>query len=112
MFLIRILIIFFIILIGFQFVSSFFTLKEGLTTKPNSTYKPYNVNDPNNALILSQQNAGNIEYLKGRLTDLDTMKGNVDSVSKNMSAMQTQIDALVQQQAQYANDIAETSSSV
>lgn len=107
MFLIRILIIFFILLIGFQFISSFFSLREGLTT--TTTYKPYNANDPNNALILSQQNAGNIEYLKGRITDLDTMKGKVDSVSKNMSAMQTQIDALVQQQAQYANDIAQTS---
>lgn len=89
-------------------------LVEGLenTTNNNTAatntkeYQPYNLSDPNNALILSQQNAGNIEVLKGRVDDLDGIKKKVDDMKQSMDMMQTQIDSLVQQQADYAQELA------
>ena len=111
--LIKLLIVFFIYLIGYQIFLALIKgsdLVEGLENeKKNSEYKDYNTNDPNNpnsALILSQQNAGNIEVLRGRVDELDGVKGRVDTLQQNVESMQTQIDALVQQQADYATDLA------
>jgi hypothetical protein len=119
MFLIYILIILFIILVGYQVILAFssnsngqYKLIEGLENSDTTTsttsqeYKPYNVNDPNNSLILAQQNAGNIEVLKGRVDNLDGVKKSVDDMKLSIDSMQTQIDGLVQQQADYAQDIA------
>jgi hypothetical protein len=112
--LIKLLIVFFTCLIGYQLFTFAFKngsdLVEGLENeKNNSEYKDYNTNDPNNpnsALILSQQNAGNIEVLRGRVDELDGVKDKVDTLQQNVDSMQTQIDALVQQQADYATDLA------
>ena len=86
------------------------TTTTGTTTEGSPTsqanYQPYNLNDPNNALILAQQNAGNIDYLKGRVDELYGIKKDVDDLKMNVSSMQTQIDGLVQQQADYATEIA------
>jgi hypothetical protein len=123
MILIRIIILFFILLLGFQIYSMMQSGKEGLenktdnidnttanpepvgTTNSSLTYQPYNSNDPNSALILSQQNAGNIEYLKGRVIDLEKSNTKINEISQNMGSMQTQIDVLVKQQADYVNAI-------
>jgi hypothetical protein len=110
--LIYILIVFFIVLIGYQIFLAFSTkkrtsLKEGLE---NATeYQPYNTSDPNNALILAQQNAGNIEVLKGRVDGLDGVKDTIVTMQQNIDSIQTQVDGLVQQQADYAQDIAGSS---
>jgi hypothetical protein len=81
-------------------------LIEGLTNNTStSSYKPYNMNDPNNALILCQQNAGNIDFLKIRVDELGGIKQQVDNMAQNINSMQTQIDGLVQQQADYAQDL-------
>ncbi len=110
--LIKILIIFFTFLIGYQLFLALMkkdNLVEGLENNSTTEYKPYNTNDPNNpnsALILAQQNAGNIEVLKGRIDGLDGINNRVDIMQQNIDSMQTQIDALVQQQADYANDLA------
>jgi Tfp pilus assembly protein PilO len=112
MLLIYILIFVFIILMGYQAYLAMFTNKliEGLenedTTVTTQEYKPYNLNDPNNSLILAQQNAGNIEVLKGRVDNLDGVKKKVDDMQQSIDSMQTQIDGLVQQQADYAQQIA------
>jgi len=115
MILTNLLIYFFIGLIGYQLFLTWRgnNLVEGLennTDTADSTkskeYEPYNMNDPNNALILAQQNAGNIEVLKGRIDGLDGVKARVDTIQQNIDSMQVQIDALVQQQADYANDLA------
>ena len=82
-------------------------LENGDTTSASTQeYKPYNLNDPNNSLILAQQNAGNIEVLKGRIDGLDGVKKRVDYMQQSIDLMQTQIDGLVQQQADYAQEIA------
>jgi len=113
MVLIYVLIVFFIILVTYQVILSVLPTKviEGLEnqdTTPDGTqeYKPYNVNDPNNSLILSQQNSGNIEVLRGRVDALDGVKSRVDTMQQQIDSMQVQVDGLVQQQADYAQEIA------
>ena len=76
------------------------------TNNSTATYQHYNMNDPNSALILAQQNAGNIEYLKQRIENLSGIKERVDNMQENINSMQTQIDGLVQQQADYAQQLA------
>ena len=111
--LISILSWFFLFLLVYQLYLDINSSKiiEGLETNNSSPtssqeYKPYNLNDPNNSLILSQQNAGNIEVLKGRIDGLDGVKKRVDDIQQSVDSMQTQIDSLVQQQADYAQQIA------
>jgi uncharacterized coiled-coil protein SlyX len=104
--LINILIIFFIILLTYQVILAFSTTNtlieglenEGTTNSSTQEYKPYNLNDPNNSLILSQQNAGNIEVLRGRIDKFDGVKEQVDTMQQEIDSMQVQMDALVQQQ--------------
>ena len=111
-----ILIMIFIILISYQIILGFYdkgnSLIEGMenenSTTSTSDYKPYNLNDPNNALILAQQNAGNIDYLKGRVEDLTGVKKKVDDMQQNIDSIQTQMDALVQQQADAAQELVGT----
>jgi len=76
------------------------------STTSTSDYKEYNTNDPNNALILAQQNAGNISYLKERLTELMGLQKQVNDISQNVNALNEQVAGLVQQQATYAQSIA------
>ena len=120
MLLICILIICFILLVGYQLIVSFYSktniLIEGLETADAMSsvgttpeYKPYNVNDPNNSLILAQQNSGNIEVLKGRIDGLDGIKNRVDTMDQSINLMQTQLNGLVQQQADYAQEMAGSS---
>lgn len=118
--LINILIIVFIVIIISQLISYFFinnNLIEGMETTDTSNttdttntttteYQPYNVNDPNNALILSQQNAGNINYLKERIDELAESKKDIDDLKQSVSLMQTQIDGIVQQQADFGTQLA------
>jgi hypothetical protein len=107
--LIYFLIILFIFLLGYQIFTN--NLIEGLENeneKPSAEkeYQPYNLSDPNNALILAQQNAGNIEVLKGRIDEFDGVKEKLDTMQQNINSMQVQMDGLVQQQADYAAEIA------
>jgi hypothetical protein len=96
------LIVFFIYLIGYQiFLALTPNVVEGL-----DTYKPYNMNDPNNALILGQQNAGNIQVLKGRIDKLDGLDAKVNTMQQNINTMQVQMDTLVEQQSSFATDLA------
>ncbi len=72
-------------------------------SSPLATYAKYGDDD---ALILSKKNAGNIEYLKERVSDTSKYGTSIDELQKNVKLMQAQIDALVQQQTDFANDIA------
>ena len=107
--LIYILIIFFTTLIIYQLFLATFGLDnliEGLENE--GEYKDYNKDDPNNALILSQQNAGNIDVLKGRIDKFDGVKDMIDGMKQNIDSMQTQIDGLVEQQVQFSQDMVGT----
>jgi hypothetical protein len=102
--LVNLLIIFFIILIFYQIFLAYFenSIMEGYE---NKDYKPYDTNDPNNALILAQQNAGNIEVIKGQLDTMLGINQEVQDLSGNVVRLQQQMDDLVQAQNDYANDL-------
>ena len=107
MLLIYILIVLFVVLISYQVYLAMLSrtfIVEGLENN-DTTYKPYTI-DQTNSLILSQQNAGNIEVLKGRINSLDGVKQSIADINQSINSMQTQIDGLVEQQANYAQEIA------
>jgi hypothetical protein len=115
MLLVNILIVIFVCLLVYQTFLALFPnkLMEGLENETSSEtkskeYQPYNVSDPSNALILAQQNAGNIEVLKGRIDGFDGVKERLNAMEQNIDSMQVQMDQLVQQQADYAAEIAGT----
>ena len=100
--LVNILIIFFFILISYQIILGN-NIIEGLDN--NTSYQSYNTNNPENALILAQQNAGNIEYLKGRINDVQGMYKQVQDLSGNVHALQEQVNGLVTAQQDYATQM-------
>ena len=113
---INILILFFIILIVCQIflAMSNTSIIEGLTgfpTPPNnpqsssSTSSPYQPYNSSNALILAQQNAGNIEVLKQQLDGLMTLNQEVQDISGNVAALQAQVTGIIQAQQQYAQQM-------
>ena len=114
--LVSVLIIIFSLLLIYQIILAIFgeNILEGLenavpSPSATSTYKDYNTSDPNNPngpLILAQQNAGNIEYLKQRITELMGLQKQVTDISTNVDALNEQVAGLVQQQATYATSIA------
>ena len=111
--LINILIILFIFLLSYQLYTncnSFFSLKkrriEGMENETTTSYSEYDTNNPNNALILSQQNAGNIAYLKQQVDSLFQMKTTIDDLKEQVNVLNTQVQDIVQQQADFAQQIA------
>ena len=112
--LVNILIIFFIVLILYQILLAN-NIIEGLqmnSTSPNTntnintnTYQPYDTNNPNNALILAQQNAGNIAYLKQQIDSVLGMNQEVQDLSGNVTALQTQVNGILTQQQEYATQL-------
>lgn len=112
--LVNILIIFFIILIFYQvFLSNISNMAykmtngiiEGMDTTTTSTsqqYQPYDMNNPNNALILAQQNAGNIQVLKQQVDKVLGLDKEVQDISGNLVALGTQVTNLMTAQQQYA----------
>ena len=95
---INLLIIIFIILIIYQIFLAHFSdsITEGL-----ENYKEYDTNDPNNVMILAQQNAGNIEVLKQEFEKISGLKQQVDDISGNMVNLTKQVDDLVKAQEDY-----------
>ena len=98
--LVNILIVFFIILILYQIL-----LESRIVEGLENQYQPYDTNNPNNALILAQQNAGNITFLKQRLDTLIGINQQVQDLSGNVQSLQTQVNGLVQAQQDYANQM-------
>jgi hypothetical protein len=95
---INLLIIIFIILIIYQiFLAHFsYSIIEGL-----ENYKEYDTNDPNNVMILAQQNAGNIEVLRQAFEKISGLDQQVDDISGNMVNLTNQVNDLVQAQQDY-----------
>jgi hypothetical protein len=103
--LIRFLILFFTILIIYQVFLAFFSRcswREGMENDTSSTYQDYGTNSTDcstSAMILSQKNAGNIEYLKQQVEQLQGTRQIVLDMSGNISVLNDQVSALTQQQA-------------
>lgn len=103
--LVNLLIIFFIVLIIYQIFLAYFNniITEGYENKDE--YKPYDTNNPENALILAQQNAGNIIVIKGQLDNMLGINQQVQDLSGNVANLQQQVTDLVQAQNDYANQM-------
>ena len=102
--LVNILILFFILLIISQlFLANNFI--EGIEN--NKSYSSYDNNNPANTLILAQKNAGNIEYLKGQIEDIQSMSINkqLKDLNNDVKTLQEQVSGLVSAQKQYANQM-------
>jgi len=113
------LIVFFILLVGgslFSKIKSIFACwllpcREGMETKENDdkkeddTYQSYNTDSPDNALILAQKNAGNIMTLDQKIKSQGDFSARLDKLEDVVDNQQDQINGLVEQQAQYAEDI-------
>lgn len=105
--LIYILILFFTFLILYQVFLAFFNsfvegMEDGSTTTPPTPYQDYGTNSTDcstSAMILSQKNAGNIEYLKQQVEQLQGTRQVVMDMSGNISVLNDQVSALTQQQA-------------
>jgi len=98
------LILFFSILIINQLIE-LFNNKSYEGFENDNEYKPYNTNDPNNTLILAQQNAGNIEYIKKRLDDYNGMNDKVATLNSRVDSLQEQVNGLMTAQKEYATEI-------
>jgi len=102
--LVNILILFFIFLILYQiFLAT--KIIEGMDNSNNSDYKSYDTNNPNNALILAQQNSGNIAYLKKQMDSVQDINQEVQDLSGNVQTLQTQVKGIVQAQQNNANQM-------
>ena len=99
---INILILFFIILVGYQLILASHVI-EGLEN--NDDFKPYDMNNPNNALILSQQNAGNINFLKKRMDTVLGFNQQVQDLSGNVATLQGQVNDLITAQKEYSSQM-------
>lgn len=99
--LVNILVVLFILLLIYQILLANHIV-EGL-----ETYKPYDTNNPANTLILAQQNAGNIEYLKGRIEDIQSTSANkkIQDLTSNVGTLQEQVNGLVSAQQEYASQL-------
>lgn len=110
--LINTLIIFFITLIIYQiFISQIMymynfnnNIIEGMESNPSQQYQPYDTNNPNNALILSQQNAGNIQVLKQQVDKILGLDKEVQDISGNLVTLTSQVTKLMESQEQYAKN--------
>lgn len=103
--LVNILIVFFAVLLSYQV---FLAYQTGFVEGMESSYKPYDTNNPNNpnaAMILAQQNAGNIGYLKERMDKYDTLYSEVQDISGNLQTLQSQVNQMMQAQQDYANNM-------
>ena len=105
--LINILIIFFIFLILYQIILASDIIKANvpLVEGLENQYQSYDTNNPNNALILAQQNAGNIAYLKESIDNIQGLYQEVQDLSGNVQNLQTQVNGLLQAQQSYASQM-------
>lgn len=103
MLLINVLIVFFIVLLIYQIFLDYGII-EGLENE--STYKSYdNQNSEDKALILAQQNAGNIEYIKQRMDGVQSMYQQVQDLCGNVYQLQQEVNDLVIAQKDYADQM-------
>ena len=104
--LIKLLILFFVLLIFYQIFLAIFGKKmmEGLENEEKS-YQNYNTSDPNNVMILAQQNAGNIEFLKEQISQFTGLKEEVADIKHNVALLNDQLNEIGQQQATAATQL-------
>ena len=71
----------------------------------NQVYRQYDKKIADNTFLMSQQNAGNIEYLKQRIDAVQGIFDEVQDISGNVAALQDQMNGIIIAQQQYATQI-------
>jgi hypothetical protein len=105
------LIVIFVLLIGAQiFLAYSRNIIEGLDNNSSNSSKKYQEYNGDDALILSKQNAANIEFLKQQFDGINGLQSEVNDISSNVVVLQTQVDGLVQSQQDYTNNITSSNS--
>ena len=131
---INILILFFILLIMYQLFLAYFksSVIEGMmdvvptiaptitpTISPvasptnemipnltiNQVYRQYDKKIADNTFLLAQQNAGNIEYIKQRLDNVQGLNNQVQTLSNNFDTLQAQVNDLILAQKDYTSQM-------
>ena len=69
----------------------------------NQVYRQYDKKIADNTFLLAQQNAGNIEYLKERVSDTQEKADDITKLRSEVDALQEQMNGLVQANAQYTS---------
>jgi hypothetical protein len=107
--LVKFLIGFFVLLIIYQLflANTHNYLLEGMTTEVDdqqsqTNYQPYDTNNPNNVMILAQQNAGNIQVLKQQIDSILGLNKQVQDLSGNVANLSEQVYNMIQAQQQLA----------
>lgn len=98
--LVNLLILFFLTLIIYQIFLAHLNCVEGM-----KNYEDYDTNNPQNSLILSQKNAGNIEFLKSRVDELSNMNKEVLDISLNVAQLNSQMNQIAKNQADAATSL-------
>ena len=106
MLLVNVLIVLFICLISYQIMLRYGILREGMDDSSNSssTSNTYQEYDQNNATILAEKNAGNIEFLKSQIEDAVSLKQEVQDLGGNLATLSDQVQQLIQTQQDYAEN--------
>jgi peptidoglycan hydrolase CwlO-like protein len=99
--LINLLIIIFILLITYQIFLAHFSDStiEGL-----ENYQEYDTKNPDNVMILVQQNSGNIEVLRKQFDNISGLNQEVQDISGNVANLTKQVDDLVKAQEDYLKE--------
>ena len=103
--LINVLIILMLLLLISQ-IYNYLTQIKTVEGMESNGYSNYNTNNPDNALILAQQNAGNISYLKEQVDELSKMNTTVNELKEENKLLNTQIQDIVEQQSKFAEEMA------
>ena len=110
MFIYNILIFIFGFLLAYQLYLEFSKsyIIEGMDSNTTSYTSYDNQDSTTNALILAQQNAGNIVFLKQQIDDLLPLKTQLADLTNEVNTMSSQLNDLAQQIAEYATTLAGT----
>ena len=100
------LIVFFLLLIIYQFLS-YNKIVEGVEN--SGEYQDYSGSDVS---TLAHQNAGNISVLKSQLDNLAGVKDQVKKNTDDIGELQTQVNALAQANTAKASDMTKTTPAI
>jgi hypothetical protein len=71
----------------------------------NQVYRQYDKKIADNTFLLAQQNAGNIEYIKQRLDNVQGLNNQVQTLSNNFDTLQAQVNDLILAQKDYTSQM-------